>query len=136
MFSLGYVNLQFELLPINTAIQTAEPPFQHKLSIATEERLEQCFDDLRSTQVQVNKYEDEREDDDEDDDDVLDFSAEITAVLGKFTDAINLMGSNGGGEEIDACLGVYDKALDGRTIAGKFSKKWKRILRTKVSVLC
>ena len=70
MFSLGYVNSQFELLPINTAIQTAAPPFQHKLSIATEERLEQCFDDLRSTQVQVNKYEDEREDDDEDDDDV------------------------------------------------------------------
>ena len=131
-FSLGYVNLQFELLTINTAIQTTEPPFQHKLSVATEEFLEQCFDDLLSAQAQVNKYEEEREDDD----DVQNFSEQITEAMGEFRDAINLMGSNSEKEKIDACLEAYKKALGGRNIAGKFCKEWKKILKTKVGVLC
>lgn len=122
------IPLQFELLPINAAIQKAGPPLQHQISNVKIERLERCFDDLLSAQTLVNKY----ENDDDDDKDVLDFSEQITKVMNQFRDAINLMNSKDGDKAIDDCLTAYDHALDGRMIDGKFCKKWKKILNEKV----
>ena len=124
---------QFELLPINTAIQTAELPVSHILLPSAIEELEQCFDDVTDAQGRVNEYEESRAyTDDDDDSDVLDFREDITRVMGQFRDAISLMNSDDGKNKIDACLEAYRKALDGRYIAGKFCKKWRNILKTKV----
>ena len=128
---------QFELLPINVAIQAAEPPFLQKLSVVTEERLEKCFDDLCRAQVQVDQFLESTDDsDDDDNDDVLDFSVEISNVKEKFIEAISSMGSSSGKDIIDDCLKFYEKALDGRNFPGKFYKKWKKIFKTKVGAVC
>lgn len=123
---------QFELLPINDVIQIAEPPFQHKISVATEEKVEKCFDDLRTAEAQVGKYLDNGYDDA---DDVLTFYEEITEVLEKFREAISSMGSSSGKDTIDACIKTYYKALGGRSFPGKFCLKWRNILKTKVGAV-
>ena len=125
---------QFELLPINVAIQAAEPPFLQKLSVDTEERLEKCFDDLCRAKVQVDQFLESTDDSDDDDDidDVLDFNVEIINVKEKFIEAISSIGSSSGKDIIDDCLKFYEKALDGRNFPGKFYKKWKKIFKTKV----
>ena len=119
-------------MPIHAAagVQTDGLPCQHALPTATEDSLEQCFDDLRSAQSLVKKYEEGSEDDD--DDDVLEFSEQTTKVMRKFRDAISAMNSSDGKEKVDACLDAYQKALDGRDIPGKFCRKWGKILKTKV----
>lgn len=126
------VFLQFELLPINAApgIQTAGLPSQHELPPATAEWLEQCFDDLRSAQSLLQTYEESSGD--ADDDDVLEFSQQLNKVMRKFRDAISVMNSSEGKQQVDTCLDAYQKALDGRDISGKFCRKWRTIFKTKV----
>lgn len=127
---------QFKLLPINVAIQAAEPAFLQKLSVVTEERLEKCFDDLCRAQVQVDQFLESTDDsDDDDNDDVLDFNVEIINVKEKFIEAISSMGSSSGKDIIDDCLKFYEKALDGRNVPGKFYRKWKKIFKTKVGAV-
>ncbi|KAL9985836.1 hypothetical protein ACROYT_G008285 [Oculina patagonica] len=128
------IPLQFELLPINAApgIQTAGLPSQHELPPATAEWLEQCFDDLRSAQSLLQTYEESSGD--TDDDDVLEFSQQLNKVMRKFRDAISVMNSSEGKQQVDTCLEAYQKALDERDISGKFCKKWKGIFETKAPV--
>ncbi len=118
-------------MPIHAAagIQTTGLPSQHKLSTATEDSLEECFDDLRSAQSLVKKYQEVSENDD---DDVLEFDEQITKFMRKFKEAISEMNSSEGKEKVDACLDAYQKALNGRDITGKFCRKWMKILKIKV----
>lgn len=92
--------------------------------------MEQYFDDLRSAYSLVKKYEESSGEDD--DDDVLEFIEEINTVRYQLRDAISVMNSTDGKEKVDACLNAYQKALDGRNISGKFCRKWRKILKTKV----
>ena len=78
----------------------------------------------------MQKYEESGGDDD--DDDVLEFSQQANKIMRKFRHAISLMNSSKGGEEVDACLDAYQEALDGHDISGKFCRKWRKILKTKV----
>ncbi len=136
MFSfsnLSHFFFQFELLPINVALQTAEPPFM--LSIGTEDEMEQCFDDLCTAQSLVDEYQHRMEEDEEDDNDevVSDFEVELTQVMRRFKDAIPVMASSSGKDQVDAALESYQTALlKEKPTPGKFCKKWKKILKDKV----
>ena len=67
---------------------------------------------------------------------VSSFSDEIEEVMEKFMEAINLIGSSGGLDEmIKSCFDAYHKALGGGKRAGKFCKKWEQIISKKVGVL-
>lgn len=112
---------QFELLPIDTVIQTGSVG---EGTLPTE-TLEECFEDLLSAQALVKIYEERTEDDD--DDDVQKFREELTKVMHKFRDAISIMNSSEGKEKVDACLKAYQQALGGNDISGKFCQKWKKI---------
>ena len=70
------------------------------------------------------------------DNEVLRFSEKIDEVMEKFREAINLIGSSGVLDKmIKSCFDAYQKALDGDKRAGKFCRKWKQIISTKVGVL-
>ena len=72
----------------------------------------------------------------DEDDEVSSFSDEIEEVMEKFMEAINLIGSSGGLDEmIKSCFDAYHKALGGGKRAGKFCKKWEQIISKKVGVL-
>ena len=72
----------------------------------------------------------------DEDEEVSSFSDEIEEVMEKFMEAITLMGSSGGSNEmIKSCFDAYHKALGGRKRAGKFCRKWEQILSKKVGVL-
>ena len=92
--------------------------------------MEQYFDDLQSAHSLVKKYEQSSENDD--DDDLLEFIEEISTVSYKLRDAISVMNSADGKAKVRDCLDAYQKALDGRKISGKFCRKWRKILKTKV----
>lgn len=92
--------------------------------------MEQYFDDLQSAHSLVKKYEQSSEEDD--DDDLLEFIEQINTVSYKIRDAISVMNSTDGKAKVLACLDAYQKALDGRKITGKFCRKWRKILKTKV----
>ena len=95
--------------------------------------MEQYFDDLQSAHSLAKKYEQSSgDDDDDDDDDVLEFIEEINTINYQFRDAISVMNSTDGKAKVHACLDAYKKALDGRNISGKFCRKWRKILKTKV----
>lgn len=121
------IPLQFELLPLSSALQTA--PAVPKLPPFKEDRLEQYYDDLRAAQTRIKLYEESNVDED---DEVSHFSEEISEVMDKFVEAINLIGSSGGLDNmIDACFDAYNKAIGGRKGSGKFCRKWQQILLTK-----
>lgn len=92
--------------------------------------MEQYLDDLQSADSLVKKYEQSSEDDD--DDDLLEFMEEINTLSYKLRDAISVMNSTDGKAKVHACLDAYQKALDGRKRSGKFCRKWRKILKTKV----
>ena len=54
----------------------------------------------------------------------------------KFMEAITLIGSSGGLDEmIKSCFDAYRKALGRGNRAGKFCRKWEQIISKKVGVL-
>ena len=72
----------------------------------------------------------------DEDDEVSHLREEISKVMDKFMEAINLIGSSSGLDKmIEDCFDAYNQAISGRKSAGKFCKKWKQILSTKVGVL-
>jgi len=50
----------------------------------------------------------------------------------QLTSAISVMNSANERERVDACLDAYQKALNACDISGKFCRKWRRLLKTKV----
>ena len=72
----------------------------------------------------------------DEDEEVSSFSDKIEDVMEKFMQAITLMGSSGGLDEIiKSCFDAYREALGGVKRAGKFCRKWEQILSKKVGVL-
>ena len=98
-----------------------------------EDRLEQYYDDLCAAQTRITQYEESNVDDD---DEVLRLSEEIADVMDKFIEAISFIGSDKCSDEIiKPCFDAYREAIDGSRRPGKFCRKWKQILSTKVGVL-
>lgn len=61
----------------------------------------------------------------DEDDEVLYFSEEISEVMDKFVEVINLIGLSGGLDNmIDVCFDVYNKVIGGCKGFGKFCRKW------------
>lgn len=118
-------------MPISAApgIKTTQLPSPYTaLPHSKGESMEKYFDDLRSAQSLVEKYEESSGD--YDDADVLKFRGQINRVMKQLKSAISVMNSADGREKVDACLDAYEKALDEGD--GKFCREWRRILKTKV----
>ena len=122
-------------MPIETVIQTSEELVINSVAASTKDLMEQCIDDLRDAQASVDEYLNKRKDDDDEDDDVLNFGEEIMKLKGEFKDAVEKMNSSKGDDVIDKCLKAYKGALDGRQLPGKFCREWRKILKTKVSIM-
>ena len=102
------------------------------LMASTLQEMEDNFDDLRNTESLVNSYVDSVE---VVDNDVKDFSQEIHRVLRKFKDAIPSMSAADGKKVVDDCLKAYRDSIDKRDMRGKFGRRWKEILKSKVSLI-
>lgn len=96
------------------------------------EELENCFDDLRTAQTLTKAY---VQSDQKLDDDVQVFISEANQTSRVFRLAISSLGTNESQEQIRDCLGAYQKALDGKDIGGKFVRRWKEILSSKVRIV-
>ena len=98
--------------------------------------MEQYYDDLCAAQTRITQYEESNVLVDDDDDEVLRFSEQIAEVMDKFMEAISFIGSSTCLDAmIKSCFDAYEEAIDGGKSPGKFCRKWKEILSTKVGVL-
>ena len=144
----GVSYLQFELQPVNYVIPNAKAHIQQQALTCDIEDLENRFDDLRNTEALVEEYledeeedededeeedEDEDEDEDEEDEDVEEFYSKVNKIQHNFKEAIKTMDSMDGPGKIKEWMEAYTEALGGRDIKGKFTRKWKKILKKKAS---
>ena len=113
---------------MNSVIPNAKAYVQQPALASDIYDLESRFDDLLDTQALVDVYLEGK-----DDDDVEEFCSEVTELLQKFKEAIKTMNSVDGPDRIKECTEAYKKARGGRNIKGKFTREWKKILKTKVS---
>lgn len=132
----GVSYLQFELQPVNYVIPNAKAHIQQQALTCDIEDLENRFDDLRNTEALVEEYledEEEDEDEDEEDEDVEEFYSKVNKIQHNFKEAIKTMDSVDGPGKIKEWMEAYTEALGGRDIKGKFTRKWKKILKKKAS---
>ena len=124
--------LQFELRPVRDVIATAKVYIQNTAATHLMEELESCFDDLRTAQTLTKAY---VQSDQKLDGDVEMFISETNQTSRLFLSAISSLGTNESQKQIQECLGAYQKALEGKDIGGKFVRRWKEILSTKVRIV-
>lgn len=121
--------IKFELQPVSSIIPNAKANIQQQVLSSEIEELESQFDDIRNTQALVEAYLEVRQDDDVDD-----FCSELTKLQRKFKAAIQTLNSVEGPKKIKECMEAYENARGGRASKGKFSREWKKILKSKKPV--
>lgn len=94
------------------------------------EELENCFDDFCNVLVFVKRYQQSVE---KIYDDIQSFIFEVNELLCEFFFVIFILSKSEGQEQVDVCLDVYQRVLDGYNVEGKFFWMWNKILSIKVS---